>query len=107
MTKKSRKAQSAGQTHAIVEFSPTALLVLVGLLASICYSGLQVVNAAQDTRMLYQQLGEVQKQQDALLEQNSRLSLERSSLSSLQKIEQVAELELDMEFPVEVQGVQP
>ena len=104
MPRKAKK--TVRQSNDVVEhLSPRSLLVLVMLFVGIGYSGVKVVEAAQDTRTLYQTLGEVQREQDALLEENSRLSLERSSLSSLQKIEQVAEEQLDMEFPVDVQGV--
>ena len=101
-TRRSRK-QAVKQPEFAIE--ARSVLLLIGLFFAIGYSGIKVVEAAQDTRSLYQTLGEVQREQDALLEENSRLSLERSSLSSLQKIEQVAEEQLDMEFPVSVQGV--
>ncbi len=69
------------------------------------YTGVQVVDAAADTRAIYQRLGEVQREENELLEETSRLSLERSSISSLQKVEQVAEQQLDMEFPTQLQGI--
>ncbi|MGK0221071.1 MAG: cell division protein FtsL [Limisphaerales bacterium] len=75
------------------------------LLLTISYSGILVVEAATDTRSLYQALGDVQREQDQLLEQSSRLSLERGTLSSLAKVEEIAQQELDMEFPAEVTGV--
>lgn len=75
------------------------------LLLAIGYSGLLVVEAATETRSLYQALGDVQREQDHLLEQSSRLSLERAALSNLAKVEQIAQQELNMEFPAVVTGV--
>ena len=72
---------------------------------AIILSGLAVVDSATQTRSLYQQLGETQSAQDQLLEEHSRLSLERSTLSSLQKIEEVARDSLDMDFPEAIEGV--
>jgi len=74
----------------------------VGLLAVITFSGLQLADAAHDMRGLYRDMGEVQKSQDEALAEHSRLLLERSALASLNNIEQVAEQELDMQFPAEV-----
>ena len=75
------------------------------LLLAIGSSGLLVVEAATDTRSLYQALGDVQREQDHLLEQSSRLSLERGTLSNLTKVEEIAQQELNMEFPAVVTGV--
>lgn len=72
---------------------------------AIIVSGLAVVESATQTRSLYQQLGETQSAQDQLLEEHSRLSLERSTLSSLQKIEEVARDSLDMDFPEAIEGI--
>jgi cell division protein FtsL len=69
-------------------------------LGAIALSGIAVVSGAHDMRTLYQQLGEVQREQDALLADHSRLMLERSARSSLQSIEEAARGELGMEFPV-------
>ena len=76
-------------------------------LLAIGWTGLAVVDSARETRTLYYELGEVQRKQDRLLEENSRLSLERSALSSLQKIEQVASEQLDMEFPQQIERGAP
>ena len=50
-------------------------------------------------RSLYSALGEVQREQDGLLEEHSRLMLERGTLGSMQNIEVVAQDELGMHFP--------
>ncbi len=69
------------------------------LLVVIAISGLSLVDQAHEMRGLYSTMAEVQQQQDGLLEEHSRLMLERSTLSSMQTIEAVAESELDMHFP--------
>ena len=71
-------------------------------LLGITVTGLSLVNAAHDMRGLYRQLGEVQREQDALLEEHSRLMLERGALTSMQNIEAVAQSQLDMRFPEDV-----
>lgn len=75
------------------------------LLIGIVGSGLGVVKSAADTRAKYQALAELQKMHDGLLEEQSRLSLERSTMSSLQKIEQVAANDLQMHFPKNIMKV--
>jgi len=72
------------------------------LLVGIVVSGLSLVEEAHQMRSLYGRLAEVQHQQDALLEEHSRLMLERSALSSMQQVEAVAQEELDMHFPQEL-----
>ena len=71
-------------------------------LFGIAVTGLSLVDAAHEMRGLYRQLGEVQREQDALLEEHSRLMLERGALTSMQNIEAVAQSQLDMRFPEEV-----
>ena len=105
--KKARARGGSASATATLDISGGQLLLFACLAIAVAWSGLMVVDAAQSTRNLYQALGEVQREHDALLEENSRLSLERSTLSSLPKIEQVAQEQLDMEFPVQVNGVQP
>ena len=72
------------------------------LLGVIVYSGLRTVAAAHDMRGLYGSLTEIQRQQDRLLEEHSRLMLERGTLGSMQNIEVVAQTQLGMEFPEQV-----
>lgn len=74
-------------------------LAFVGLLFAITATGLHTVSSAHDMRGLYGSLDEVQREQDALLEEHSRLMLERGALTSMQNIEEVAASELDMQFP--------
>ena len=76
--------------------------LLLRLAFGLTVTGLSLVNAAHDMRGLYRQLGEVQREQDALLEEHSRLMLERGALTSMQNIEAVAQSQLDMRFPEDV-----
>lgn len=103
---RSRKKRHQPPTLALPELVGVRLWALAGLfvilLIVIVSSGLAVVDNADDTRRLYQQLGATQQQQDELLAEHSRLLLERAALSSLQNIEQVAQTELDMEFPEQI-----
>jgi len=80
-------------------------LCFVGLLVVLVATGLQVVDGAQTMRTLYGALGNTQKELDGLWEENSRLQLERSTLSSLQTIEEVAQNDLDMLFPSQFEQV--
>jgi cell division protein FtsL len=72
------------------------------LLVAITATGLNRVDSAHDMRALYGRMGEVQRQQDGLLEGHSRLMLERGALTSMQSVEEVAGSELGMKFPDEV-----
>jgi cell division protein FtsL len=101
-TTKSTKAKAAKPIKSIRPVWGACLVVLAGL---ILFGGLSVVESAAETRALYQALGEVQRQHDQLLEAHSRLSLERSTMSSLQKIETVALEDLHMVFPAEIEQV--
>jgi len=97
------KPRSAKKTSAATTRIPRRWTIAFGcMMVAIAYSGLQVVDAAAEARALYQRLGEVQREEDGLLEENSRLSLQRSSMSNLQKVEEVAQEQLDMEFPNQV-----
>ena len=83
---------------------PSAMwaMIFAALLVAIGVSGLNLVQQAHEMRGLYGALGKVQRQQDELLEEHSRLMLERGALSSMQQIEVVAETELDMHFPDDI-----
>ncbi|MCR9261521.1 MAG: cell division protein FtsL [Pseudomonadaceae bacterium] len=73
--------------------------VFAALLGMIVFSGLRTVAAAHEMRSLYGSLTQVQREQDRLLEEHSRLMLERGTLGSMQNIEVVAQTQLGMEFP--------
>lgn len=101
---KSRKGKTrAGRGN----LSRVGTTVFVALLIAIVSSGVLLVESAQHTRHLYHQLGELQREQDDLLETHSRLSLERSTISSLGTIESVAMEALDMHFPREIRRIDP
>jgi cell division protein FtsL len=72
------------------------------LLVAITVTGLRSVDAAHEMRGLYGRMGEVQREQDGLLEGHSRLMLERGALTSMQSVEEVAGSELGMKFPDQV-----
>ena len=100
--KRARGAKPSQRKAKTVQFASVWSVAFLILVSAIVASGLGVVHTAQDTRALYKSLGEVQREHDQLLEEHSRLSLERSTMSSLQKIETVALEQLDMEFPAHI-----
>lgn len=71
----------------------------------IAVSGVWIAATAQNVRGLFIALQQNQKQQDSLLEEYSRLLIERSTLSSYQNVDQVAERQLAMRFPETVERV--
>jgi len=75
---------------------------VVILLAGIFYSGLQLVESADEMRFLYRSMDELQTNQNVLLANYSRLLLERSTLASMQTVEVVATTELQMFFPEDI-----
>jgi cell division protein FtsL len=91
---KSLDAEARGKT---VSLQWVACLLL--LLGGIFYSGLQLVQSADEMRFLYRSMDELQSNQDVLLANYSRLLLERSTLASMQTVEAVATTELQMFFP--------
>ena len=72
---------------------------VVILLMGIFYSGLRLVESADEMRFLYRSMDELQTNQNVLLANYSRLLLERSTLASMQTVEVVAKTELQMFFP--------
>lgn len=97
-----RRSVQKKPVQKMVDLSGYGVMACVSLMALIVVSGLSVVQSASSTRALYQVLGEVQREHDQLLEEHSRLSLERGTLSSLQKIETVALEDLEMQFPTQI-----
>ena len=77
--------------------SMTPTLVVAGLIFAIVLSGIEMVDSAHRMRDLYQQLDQVQRQQNELLAVHSRLLLERAR-ASLNAVETAAEQELQMHF---------
>ena len=66
-------------------------------------SGIQVTLTTQRVREQHARLEHAQAEQDQQLAEHSRLLLERSALSSYQNVERIAQAELAMEFPVQVE----
>ena len=79
--------------------------VLLALLASVIASGLLVVWQTHEVRQLHKGLEAVRHRQDHLLDEHSRLLLERGALSAYYNVERVARTELKMRFPDQVRQV--
>jgi cell division protein FtsL len=60
-----------------------------------------------EVRALHVDIESVQREQDALLAEYSRLLIERSMLGSYQNVDEVAERRLSMNFPEAVERVAP
>ncbi len=68
-------------------------------------SGIQVVSVTDDRRALFHELTSNQKVQDRLLQEYSRLLLERGTLLSYQNVDRIAQKRLNMLFPEKVTPV--
>lgn len=77
------------------------ILALFGVAAS----GVQVIGVTGDRRVLFHELTRNQEAQDRLLEEYSRLLLERGTLVSYQNVDRVAKKHLNMRFPERVTSV--
>ncbi len=77
------------------------------LLFLVAWSSAYVVRVTHEHRQLYGELQEVQARHDELLTVQSRLVLERGALASYQTIERVAQNDLKMRFPTNVEYVEP
>ena len=86
--------------------SATPWLALT-LFAGVVASGIQVALQAQEVRQIQRSLEETRHRQDRLLAEHSRLLLERGALSSYQNVQRVAQKELDMRFPAQVEPLLP
>ena len=84
-----------------------SLLALVALLLGAAASGIQVVYQTHEVRRLHVELQAVQRAQDELLSEYTRLLLERGTLASYQNVERLAVQELSMTFPESVERVEP
>jgi cell division protein FtsL len=81
------------------------LLAVVAIYGGVATSGVWIAATAQDVRSLFIALERNQDEQDALLDDYSRLLIERGTVSSYQNVDQVAERQLAMRFPETVQRV--
>ncbi|MDE0054069.1 MAG: cell division protein FtsL [Gammaproteobacteria bacterium] len=73
--------------------------------AAAAASGVQVAGKAGEMRAAYTRLSEEQARRDALLEEYSRLILERGTLSSYRNVDRIANDVLSMHFPEEVNWI--
>ena len=73
--------------------------------AAAAASGVQVAGKANEMRAAYTRLSEEQARRDALLEEYSRLVLERGTLSSYRNVDRIANDVLSMHFPEEVNWI--
>ena len=83
-----------------------ATLIVVLVIAGVV-SGVEVARGVQEVRVLHGHLETSRRAQDALMAEHSRLLLERSALSSYQNVERLAESELAMRFPDQVERLSP
>jgi cell division protein FtsL len=72
----------------------------------IALTGVAIAAVSQGTRNLVMALEQSQRAEDELLARQSRLLLERSMLSSLQNVDEVAERRLSMQFPELIEKVE-
>lgn len=79
--------------------------VLLALLISVVASGLLVVQRTHEVRQLHKGLEAARQRQDRLLDEHSRLLLERGALSAYYNVERLAETDLGMRFPDQVRQV--
>jgi cell division protein FtsL len=84
---------------------PRWLLVGTVIYLGIAASGVLVARSSQEMRVLYLALEQNQGAKDDLLAQYSRLLHERSTFSSYQNVDEIAERTLNMRFPEQVERV--
>ena len=77
--------------------------ILFGVIfAAAAASGVQVASKSHEMRGAYTRLSEEQGRRDVLLEEYSRLLLERGTLWSYRNVDRIANDALSMHFPEEV-----
>ena len=84
-----------------------SLIGWLAALVAVVGSGVQVVQQSHEVRRLHGQLQDAQRTQDAELAKHSRLLLERAALAAYQNVERTAQSELQMQFPLTVERVDP
>ena len=102
VTRRRTNAAAVDRQHAVLW-----LIAAVVVYSAVALSGVWIASLGQDVRGLFVALEQNQQTQDALLAQYSRLLIERSTLSSYQNVDQVAEQQLTMRFPEIVERVTP
>ncbi len=81
------------------------LLIAGGLWLAVIGSGAQVAFVTHEVRETHVELEALLQDQDRLLAEHSRLLLERGALAAYQNVERVAEAELSMHFPTDVERI--
>ncbi len=84
-----------------------ARCLIAALLVAVVYSAVEVARTAHQVRLLHAQLEELRVQQDEARLQHSELLLEISAVASLSQVQAVAEEQLAMEFPDQLERVAP
>ena len=74
----------------------------LALLVLVIASGVQVASQAHEVRRLHAQLETMGKEYNALLAENSRLTLERGARASYARVEKEAAEKLAMHFPEQI-----
>ena len=97
--RRTKRGHSAPEWHWLAG----AAVVYVG----VALSGVWIASLGQDVRGLFVAIERNQQTQDALLDQYSRLLIERGTLASYQNVDQLAEAQLAMRFPEVVERVAP
>ena len=72
----------------------------LGVLVAAVISGVQVVRNAHEVRSTHVELEATADRYNALLDENTRLLLERGAHASFSHVEQLAAEELRMQFPL-------
>ncbi len=81
------------------------MLAGIAVYAGVALSGIAIASVSHDIRSLVIALERMQRAEDEMLAEQSRLLLERSTLSSYQNVDQVAEEQLSMRFPERIEKV--
>ena len=106
-----KKKRAAGRNRRVIgkkgRGTGRRLAVTVALLAVAVASGLQVVMVSHQLREIHGMLEETRNYQDLLLAEHSRLLIERGALAAYHHVERVAAVELNMQFPDDVERILP
>jgi cell division protein FtsL len=78
----------------------------IAIYLGIALTGVGIASISQDMRNIVMALERGQSAEDELLAEQSRLLLERTTLSSYRNVDQVAEQRLSMQFPEQVEKIE-
>jgi cell division protein FtsL len=81
------------------------LLAGVVVYVLVAATGVLIASQSQQMRELVMEMERSQQVEDALLAEQTRLLLERSTLASFQQVDDIAEAQLNMRFPELVEKV--